>query len=148
MSRRRMTSFYLEALLLILVFVAIILVLTQVFGLGKVQSAQARTLTEGVHLAVNGAEAFAASASPEELAAILDEGGNAALMTDTAGVTARYDMDLQPDPRGRLTMEIYWLPEHLAGGDLVKATILVRLDGGEEPVYRLETAAFQKGDAA
>ena len=32
------TAFYLETLLLIVVFIGIILVLTQVFGLGRVQS--------------------------------------------------------------------------------------------------------------
>ena len=45
------TGFYLETLLLIVVFIAIILVLTQVFGLAQVQSVRAKQLTEAVTLA-------------------------------------------------------------------------------------------------
>ena len=44
------TAFYLETLLLIVVFLGIILVLTQVFGLARIQSASARQLTEAVTL--------------------------------------------------------------------------------------------------
>ena len=50
------TGFYLETLLLIVVFIAIILVLTQVFGLAQVQSVRAKQLTEAVTLAGNAAE--------------------------------------------------------------------------------------------
>lgn len=147
MKRGQITGFYLETLLLILVFIAIILVLTQVFGLAGAESARAKELSAAVSLAANAAEAFSAAESPEALAALLNENGNAALMTDTAGVAARYGLDLRPDSAGRLTVEIFWLPEHLADGDLVRGTVLVRLDGGEEPIYRLETASF-KGEAA
>ena len=39
------TAFYLETLLLIVVFIGINLILTQVFGLGRVQSVEAKRLT-------------------------------------------------------------------------------------------------------
>ena len=44
-KQEHITAFYVETLLLILVFIAIILVLTHVFGLGKVQSSRAKLLT-------------------------------------------------------------------------------------------------------
>ena len=55
------TAFYLETLLLIVVFIGIILVLTQVFGLSRTQSREARRLTDAVILAQNGAEAVLVS---------------------------------------------------------------------------------------
>ena len=55
------TAFYLETLLLIVVFIGIILILTQVFGLGRVQSVEAGRLTDAVILAQNAAEAVSAA---------------------------------------------------------------------------------------
>ena len=97
----QVTAFYLETLLLILVFIAIILVLTQVFGLGRMQSAEAKGLNDAVTLAQNAAEAVAASESAEELLGLLNTSDNAAPLADTAGVSARYDASLRPDPSGR-----------------------------------------------
>ena len=59
------TGFYLETLILITVFVSIILVLTQVFGLAQLQSTRARQLTGAVALAGNAAEEVSASISEE-----------------------------------------------------------------------------------
>ena len=69
---KRVTSFYVETLILILVFVAVILALTQVFGLAKKQSEEARLLTSAVTLAQNAAEAFSAADSAESLRALLE----------------------------------------------------------------------------
>ena len=68
----QITAFYIEALLLIVVFLAIILVLTQVFGLARQQSIAAGQLTDAVTLAGNAAEAVSASADPDELFHLLD----------------------------------------------------------------------------
>ena len=46
MRKNHITAFYVETLLLILVFITIILVLTHVFGLGRAQSAAARELND------------------------------------------------------------------------------------------------------
>ena len=138
----QITAFYLETLLMILVLVGIILLLTQVFGLGKLQSVEAAHLTNAVTLAGNAAEAVSASRSVEELTAILNENGNAAPMPDTAGVTARYDTDMNPDPAGALRVDVYWLPEAAESGELVKSKILVAFGSDDEPLYRLETAVF------
>ena len=50
-----------ETLLLILVFIAIILVLTRVFGLGRATGNQATRLNNAVSLASKAAEAFSAA---------------------------------------------------------------------------------------
>ena len=69
------TAFYIEVLLLTVGLIGIVLVLTQIFALGRRESAEARELTDAVCLAQNAAEAFAASADPEELCELLDEAG-------------------------------------------------------------------------
>ena len=142
------TAFYLETLLLIVVFIAIILVLTSVFGLGRAQSARAAQLTDAVCLAQNAAEAVSASTSAEELLTLLNENGNAASAGDTAGVTARYGRDLRPDPDGVYSVQVSWLPEPDERGTFVRSEILVRRGGDPAPLYRLETAAYHKGVGA
>ena len=101
-KKQHITAFYLETLLMIVVFISIILVLTRVFGRARVQSVQAKTLTAAVTLAQNTAEAVSASGSPGELARILDEGGNVFLTEGKEGgqalVTAAYDAGMTPVP--------------------------------------------------
>ena len=100
------TAFYLETLLLILVFVAILLVLTSVFGMAKAQSSEAKLLTNAVTLAGNAAEAVSASDREDTLLALLNENENAETMKDTIGVTARYDTEMRPDPDGKLRLDV------------------------------------------
>ena len=52
------TSFYVESLLLVVVFVCIRLALTSVFGLGRRESVKAGFLTSAVTLAQNAADGF------------------------------------------------------------------------------------------
>ena len=59
--KKHITSFYIETLILVLVFVAVILTLAQVFGLAKKQSEEAKMLTAAVTVAQNAAEAFSVS---------------------------------------------------------------------------------------
>ena len=167
------TAFYVETLLLIVVFIAIILLLTQVFGLARRQSADARELTDAVALASNAAEALEAAGSPEELLALLDEAGNAVLYDpadhpdltgtlpqpegeDSAGegpaasptalITARFGEDHAPDPKGVYEVRVAWTPEASGTGTLVRGTIEVfeGMNGADTaPVYTLETASFK-----
>lgn len=134
------TGFYLETLLLIAVFIAIILVLTHVFGLGRSLSGEAQTLTNAVCLAQNAAEAVAASDSPEVLLDLLDEGGNARA-GDKANVLASYDDDMEPSTEGRYRVEVTWEPAD-GNDELVYSTVSVTFDGGAEPVYSLRTAVY------
>ena len=143
-KNRHITAFYLETLLLILVFITIILVLTQVFGLGKVQSSEAKLLTNAVCLAENAAEAVSASDSDGRLLQLLDENGNAERMPDTAGVTAYYDTDMRPDRQGAFRVDVSWLPREGETGVLVDSVIQVRCGERAKPIYTLNTAVFLK----
>ena len=134
---KRVTSFYVETLILIVVFVAVILALTQVFGLAKKQSEEAKLLTGAVTLAQNAAEAFSAADSAESLLSLLDEGGNAVLEGGT--VTASYGADMRPDPDGVLRVEIERFSESRRTAE---GTVrVVRRDTGEE-IYSIGTAAY------
>ena len=131
------TAFYIEVLLLTLVLIGIVLVLTQIFALGRKESASARELTDAVCLAQNAAEAFSAADSPESLFALLDEGGNAVLEAGT--VTASYGADMKPDPEGVLRVEVERIP---GSRQTAEVTVrVVRRDTGEE-IYSLVTAAY------
>ena len=147
-KQSHITGFYLETLMLIVVFVLIILVLTQVFGLAQMQSTRARQLNGAVILAQNAAEAAAASETPEELLKLLNDNDNAVLMADTAGVTACYDSELNPDAEGNYRVDVTWLPEETENGILVHSVAEVRCDDTEAPVYRLETERFRTGVSA
>ena len=133
---KRVTSFYVETLILIVVFVAVILARTRVFGLAKKQSEEAKLLTGAVTLAQNAAEAFSAAESAEELFTLLDEGGNAAL--EGMVVTAAYGADMKPDPNGVLRVEIerFSVSRWTAKGVIR----VLRTDTGGE-IYSLETTA-------
>lgn len=147
MKRNELTSFYLEALLLIVAFVAILLVLTGVFGTARAQSAEAKELTQAVMLASNAAEAVAAADSLEQAAAMLDEGGN--VRVSDGKIKASYFSDGSPctDGKGDLNMTVTWEPSAEDPG-LVGSRITVSTadDGGT--VYTLETASFKKEAAA
>ncbi len=132
-SHRQMTTFYVETLVLIMVFIVIILVLTQIFGMARTESAHARDLTNAVILASNAAERFSAADTVEELLELTDN-GNSSLYG--AVLTARYDHGLQPDPDGIYTVRTVWKQEDA----LMYATITVSVSGDEKPVYKLSTA--------
>ena len=142
MKRGHNTAFYLETLLLIVVFICIILVLTQVFALSKAQSSEARLLTNAVTLSEKAAEALSASRDTQELCLLLNENGNAFPMADTAGVEAFYTADLSPSPEGRLRVSVTWLPAAGETGTLVRSVIYVTYADNTEPLYRLETEVY------
>ena len=134
------TAFYLETLLLIVVFIGIILVLTQVFGLSRTQSREARRLTDAVILAQNGAEAVSAAKSPQEAAALLaQETGTWGTAVKGSGFQVRFDRSLRPDPEGIYTVLVSWDDE---GDGFVRSQINVYYGAERNPLYTLETAAF------
>ncbi|MBR1455744.1 MAG: hypothetical protein IJ594_01120 [Oscillospiraceae bacterium] len=139
---RHVTAFYLETLLLILVFIGIILVLTRVFALGKIQSTRAKLLTNAVCLAENAAEAVSASDSAASVAMLLDEGGNTRLLAD-GSVQADYDAAMRP-VTGRepgLCLRVTWEP---SPGDERFVASTVTVLHGAETVYELRTAVLLK----
>ena len=144
------TAFYLEVLLLTVCLIGIVLVLTKVFALGRMESGSARELTDAVCLAQNAAEAFSASDSPEELCAFLDENGNAKLLeaANTPTVRAAYDAALQPNPVGALVLTVTWEEDTAEPGRLVHGTITVRAGENGRELYSLQTAVYLKEEAA
>ena len=139
-THRQVTAFYIETLLLVLVFVGIILVLTGVFSLAKRESREAELLSDAVTLSQNAAEAVSAADSEEELLTLLNRNGNAALGPE--GVSACYDTQMRPDPSGALWVGVTWQPESTEGGVLVRSRITVTCQGRAEPIYALDTASF------
>ena len=148
----QITAFYIETLLLIVVFLAIILVLTQVFGLARQQSIAAGRLTDAVTLAGNAAEAFSAGAGPEELLHLLNENDNAVRLPDKACITAYYDHDRNPDPQhgtaptgqGSYRVDVNWEEKATETGTMLAAVIEVFCGESGEAVYRLETSSFRE----
>ena len=137
-KRDHITAFYIEALLLIAVFIGVIMLLTGVFAQAKLESSRAKHLTDAVTLAQNGAEAFAAAKVPDDIFALLNENGNGLQIEqgETPCYRFRYNSDLEPDPSGCYWMTVPWLPE---SGSLVKSLIQVYFEGQEEAVYTLLT---------
>lgn len=134
-----LTGFYVETLLLIAVFLGIILILTQVFGLSRVQSGKAARLSDAVTLAQNAAEAVAAAEDPQDAAALLaQETGSSGMAAKGNGFQVRFDRSLRPDPEGVYTLVISWDDE---GGGFVRNRINVFYGTERSPLYTLETAA-------
>ena len=146
MKRQQLSSFYLEALLLLSAFVAMILVLTGVFGAARARRAEARRLTQAVTLAANAAEAVSAADSPEQAAVLLDEGGNVRVTAN--GLEADYLADGSPCPdgNGALRLTVSWEPS-AEDAALVVSRIAVYAAREDTPVYTLETARYRKGAA-
>ena len=126
------TAFYIETLLMIVAFVAVILVLTRAFGEARRESARARELTDAVILAQNAAEAVSASEDLEDLARLL---GN------TQKTEVREGKLLAVSDDGYIT-EVSWEPSGEETGTLVSSTTAVRLAGTDDPIYALDTAVF------
>lgn len=147
MKRHHITAFYMETLLLIVVFISIILVLTRVFGIGKLESQSAKLLTSSVSLAENAAEAVSASESPEQLLEKLDTCGNAreAEEDGVRRIRVTYDADMTPDPDGKLCLDVTWEPSASESGVLVDSVIITTYGESDEPIYTLKTAVFLRG---
>lgn len=149
-KENHITAFYIEVLLLTLVLIGIVLVLTQIFAQGRRESAAARELTDAVCLAQNAAEAFSVCAQPEELCALLDENGNAALSFDEQGtvISAGYDAALGGDRDGHFRLTATWEEEAVEAGRLIRSTITVTSTTDGREIYSLQTATFRKEAAA
>ncbi|MBQ3481464.1 MAG: hypothetical protein IJH48_03885 [Oscillospiraceae bacterium] len=147
MKKQLLTSFYVEALLLIAAFVAMVLVLTAVFGTARAKSVEAYRLTRAVTLAANAAEAVSAADSLEQAAALLDEGGNVRLAAGQIEAAYHADGSPCPDGSGALRLTVSWEPSP-EDAALVVNRIAVFSADTQAVVYTLETACFRKGAAA
>ena len=141
MKRRHITGFYIETLVLIVIFVTVVLVLTQIFGVSRNESRSARKLTNAVTLAENAAEAVSASKDPEALVQLLNTDNNARY-DEEEGVLVYYGEDLRPSADGNYLVQVGWAPQQTGSGTLVNSPISVWYGQEREPLYVLETAVY------
>lgn len=143
-KRKHITAFYMETLVLVLIFTAVILVLTKVFALSGQMSGKARALTNAVHLAENAAEAVAASDSLEMLAGLLEENGNVRILRQDGQeiLQARYDEAMKPAADGNVLVEVQWVPEAGVEKGLTQGVIHVSREDSGEQLYMLKTAVY------
>lgn len=145
------TAFYLETLLMILVFVAIILMLTQVFGASRKLSMEAGYLSDAATISESVSAAVRAADDEKALLGILNgttgdsANGTPAVLLKGARVPTievRYDDDLAPAGDGAYEVTVTW--EETAGtrGDYVDSEITVRRDGVEDPVLVTHTGTY------
>lgn len=140
------TAFYLETLLLVLAFAAMVLTMARMFGVARARSREAGVLTNAVCLAENAAEAFSASTDPETLAALLDEGGN--VRQENGQIVAGYNTDMSPNVTGEppLRLTVTW-ESSTEDARFVTGRIDVRDTAGAAVIYHLDTAVFLPGEA-
>lgn len=160
-AEKHMTAFYLETVLMAIIFVLVITILAQVFSTAKIHSHEAQQLTNAVCLAQNTAEAVAMADSEKELRQLLDEKENVVkggAADGDAVLTAYYDGEMRPvaeseamDDARALRVEATW-KEETSGtegvGDYVTSDISVYAAAGKEPVYRLNTGEYLREGGA
>ena len=137
-SKRHQSGFYVETLILILVFVFVLLVVSGLFSASAVKSNDAALLSAAVDIASNAAEAACASGSQEDLVKLLDENGNASVVT--GGVEARYDEDGAADPEGVLVLFVGW--EEVDSF----VTCPVTVTKGDRVIYEIKTGVSLGGE--
>ncbi|WP_434309840.1 hypothetical protein [Hominifimenecus sp. rT4P-3] len=140
MRKPTRTAFYLETLLLVGALVAVALILVQCFGKAEQARAQAKELTEAVHLARNAAEAAAGAKSLEELEKILWKEPDGQSLD--GALVIFYNEKGEIDPEGELSLRIDWdkIPAPEAG--LVTYRITVENTQDSREIYRLETSVY------
>ena len=149
-NNTHVAAFYAETLLLIVVFVGILILLVQVFGLGKQRSAEAKLLTTAVALAENTAEAASAKPDGNDVLAVLSEKDNAMIeemYSENGGyvIEARYDSDGTPNADGILSVRLVCTRTPQSAGAYDEFTVTVRKAGREKPLYELASSAYRKG---
>ena len=141
-DRGHSTAFYIETLVMIMIFVVIILVLTKVFAIAKADSINAKELTNAVAMAQNTAEVIQSSESKDEFITLMDEDGNVTEDGDT--VVIRYDKDNKADSQGIYAVNVTWTPKKTDAGELVTSDISVIYGDDEDSIYDMSTKVYIK----
>ena len=137
MNRERNTGFYLEAIVILLVFILVIHTLVRVYAGSRSASQDAQRLTDAVILASNGAELVLASDTPDKLMEFLKEGNP---KQENSVITVHFDDTLELAPDGEHELVIDWQETE---ADFVHAVITVYHRGTE--VYTLTTGSYLEG---
>ena len=136
-ERNHAAAFYMETIILLIVFMSVILIITNVFTVSYSQSKKAEELTSAVCLAENAAEAFLASDDIDTLYKVLDEGN---VQQQGTVLLCRYDPERTPDPDGAITVQISLEEEN----DYLRTEIAVSDSQSGEVIYELHTGKYVK----
>ena len=140
MTAKKMTAFYVESLLLVGCFIAVILIVTSVFGKSRAMSEEAKILTSSVMVSENAAEIFQSHPDEAFMRELLDEEN---LSESENGFALRYDAEGKPDALGTIELRISVSD---GSGTLRNLCVTaVKHETGKE-IFRIETsAASRKG---
>lgn len=142
-QKSQITTFYIETLILVAVMIGILLVLTQIVGISRRESTQAKRLTEAVTIAQSAAEAAAAGEELSELEELLSLGEFT--VTEAAGEETAEGIYRWQRENGR-TQAYRLTVTRTRGESQVEDIIGVYTIDGEEPVYTLTVRRFEAGE--
>ena len=134
MKQKQNFGFYMETIIMLLVFMVAIPNIVRVFTASYGTSRNAERLTDAVILASNGAELVLASHSPEEIMTVLEDAGPK--LEDTV-ITAHFDDNLEMSKDGPIEMKIDWQETE---ADFAHTVITISYSGKE--LYELETGRY------
>ena len=144
-KRSHSTAFYLETLLMILVFVTVILLLTQVFGASMRLSRDADVRTTAVTLSESVDQACLATVDDAELLAILTGNGTGyGSVTGKGSLEVYFGEDLKPSAKGPYKVTIERDLTKGVRGTYAETVITVYHESSDEPVLETNTAEYVK----
>lgn len=126
-DKRHFTSFYVETLILVLVFMLIILVLTRVFGAARTMSADAADLSQAVRIAENIAESVSSRNNG-------DVNPLSSAYVTPLPQSQRYDDTMRPAADGEYLAEVSY--EY----DGMVTVCHIEISRGGRSIYTLDTA--------
>ncbi len=137
-DRRAVTDFYVETLMMILVFIGIMMVLTRIFVLSKAQENKARNLTRAVTIAANVAEGLSLS---DDIEKEMNEIGLTGSLTEDTQEKKIYEGDWKWTGRDRKNQAQDYRVRITCTLDAGMAHYLIEVFHGSDkkPVYELKT---------
>lgn len=147
MRKRTNTSFIVELLILFLLLIMMITVITMVSVRARGQSRKARVLTDAVIYAENATEMTEGAKDPDEAAARLEQmEGVSSVQVDGDLISFQMDFSAGSEAEQSFEMKVNWNEEAGGTGAYIEKTVEVFETDGKEPVYRLESSSFVKGE--
>jgi type II secretory pathway pseudopilin PulG len=124
-------AFYLQILILLMVFLGVCTILLETFAGASVLSRRARRQNDGAVLCRNAAEAFAASGTLDGTLGILDADHTQKTASAAESAELKYNASLQLDADGCYTLTLRLKTEETPAGSLVHAYFCVTDENGE-----------------
>ena len=139
-------AFIVELFMMFAILLTVIVVITEVLVMTRSESLSARHLTEAVTCAESAAEVITASDSKDDALELLGSMDNA---TSVKREDEGYDLKMSYKSKST-SGDVYDLKiteetETAGTGTYTVSTIVVTLEGADEPIYTLRTGAYRKG---